>query len=32
VGNTEYEKRYYFLLDFCAVAELDFIHLPLDGR
>lgn len=21
VGNTEYEKRYYFLLDFCAVAE-----------
>ncbi len=21
VGNTEYEKKYYFLLDFCAVAE-----------
>jgi type I restriction enzyme R subunit len=21
VGNTEYEKRYFFLLDFCAVAE-----------
>lgn len=21
VGNTEYEKRHYFLLDFCAVAE-----------
>ncbi len=21
VGNTEYEKRYFFLLDYCAVAE-----------
>lgn len=21
VGNTEYEKKYYFLLDFCGVAE-----------
>jgi type I restriction enzyme R subunit len=21
VGNTEYEKKHYFLLDFCAVAE-----------
>jgi hypothetical protein len=21
VGNTEYEKKYFFLLDFCAVAE-----------
>ena len=21
VGNTQYEKEYYFLLDFCAVAE-----------
>jgi len=21
VGNTEYEKKFYFLLDFCAVAE-----------
>ncbi len=21
VGNTEYEKRFFFLLDFCAVAE-----------
>ena len=21
VGNTEYEKKHFFLLDFCAVAE-----------
>ncbi|NNM84433.1 MAG: DEAD/DEAH box helicase family protein [Phycisphaerales bacterium] len=21
IGNTEYEKKYYFILDFCAVAE-----------
>src|SRR6185503_3549272 len=21
IGNTKYEKEYYFLLDFCAVAE-----------
>ena len=21
IGNTEYEKKYFFLLDFCAVAE-----------
>ena len=41
VGNTEYEKRHFFLLDFCAVAEFfeekyDYtapLKLPLhDGR
>lgn len=41
VGNTEYEKRHFFLLDFCAVAEFfeekyDYaapLKLPVqDGR
>ncbi len=39
VGNTEYEKRHFFLLDFCAVAEYfeekyDYaapLKLPLGG-
>ncbi len=40
VGNTEYEKKHYFLLDFCAVAEYfeetyDYaapLKVPQDGR
>ena len=40
VGNTEYEKKYFFLLDFCAVAEYfedkyDYaapLRVPQDGR
>jgi type I restriction enzyme R subunit len=38
IGNTEYEKKYFFLLDFCAVAEFfeeryDYdspLRLPID--
>jgi type I restriction enzyme R subunit len=40
VGNTEYEKKHFFLLDFCAVAEYfedkyDYaapLKVPQDGR
>ena len=40
VGNTEYEKKHFFLLDFCAVAEYfedkyDYaapLKMPQDGR
>ena len=40
IGNTEYEKKYFFLLDFCAVAEYfeekyDYtvpLKLPRDRR
>jgi type I restriction enzyme R subunit len=40
VGNTEYEKKHFFLLDFCAVAEYfedkyDYaapLKIPQDGR